>query len=190
MNSRFIAGAVAAAALWAGAPPAFAQGRVVDRNASNNPEIYQQTHPEDRSNPQLQGTPRQADRQLERRAPERRRDERYVQPRTRIYVNPPPVFYGAPPIYYGAPPVYYGAPPAYYGAVPQPYASYAPPPMLFRPGDYLPPEYRAQQFVVEDWQWRGLSAPPPGYRWFILAPGSYALVADATGQIAALLAGG
>jgi cell division septation protein DedD len=57
MKSRLIVSAIACAALCVGTLPALAQGRVYDRNASNNPEIYQQTHPEDRSNPDLQGRP-------------------------------------------------------------------------------------------------------------------------------------
>jgi Ni/Co efflux regulator RcnB len=209
MNSRFTLTALAAAALWAGMLPAFAQGRVRDRNASNNPEIYQQTHPEDLSNPQLQGTPRQLDRSEpsrrdqdrgdahrrdnERRQPDRgnsdrrgsdhRRDYGYVAPRPNFSYNRPPAYYSPAPVYYGAPSVYYD-----YGAVPQTYYPNAAAPMVFRPGDYLPPEYFSEQFVVQDWQWRGLSAPPYGYRWIVLGPDNYALVAEATGQVVSLVA--
>lgn len=203
MNNRLIVSAFACATLCAGALPAFAQGRVYDRNATNNPEIYQQTHPEDRSNPDLQGRPaprvdrgeqerrdaarneqqrngqgQQAERRQgqrrdwDRRAPERR-DYGYVVPR---------------PYYYPAPPVYYPAPPVYFGAVPQPYAypygTYNAP--VFRAGDFLPPQYLSGQFVIADWDWRGLYAPPAGYQWMLLGA-DYALVAIATGQIVSVV---
>jgi Ni/Co efflux regulator RcnB len=41
---------------------------------------------------------------------------------------------------------------------------------------------------VQDWQWRGLSAPPYGYHWVLLGPDNFALVADSTGQILSLVA--
>lgn len=57
MNSSRLACAIAAASLTLGSFGAFAQGQVRDRNASNNPEIYQRTHPEDQSGRDLQGGP-------------------------------------------------------------------------------------------------------------------------------------
>ncbi|MFC5498919.1 RcnB family protein [Caenimonas terrae] len=204
MNSRFVL-PLAAAALCAASLPALAQGRVYDRNASNNPEIYQQTHPEDRSNPQLQGPPaaapqppaRGADRpdrgqrpappadqprDAHRRDPDRRQgDHRRNERRDYGYVVPRPYYYSVPA------PVYYGPPAVYYGAVPQPYYSYPVAPS-FQVGDYLPPEYRDQQFVIQDWQWRGLPPPPYGFHWLMVGADGYALVADATGQIISLVA--
>ena len=205
MSSRFVLSAIAACALCAGTLPAFAQGRVYDRNASNNPEIYQQTHPEDRSNPQLQGQPRAVDRPAanqqprpearrdnDRRQPDRRNwDQRGQDRRGYGYVVPRPAYtynYGyAPPVYYSAPPVYYSAPPVYYGGVPQPFYPSAAP-VAIQPGDYLPPEYLGPQFAVADWQWRGLAAPPIGYHWVLVGSDSFALVADNTGQILSLVA--
>lgn len=211
MNRRLIVSAIAAATLCAGALPAAAQGRVYDRNASNNPEIYRQTHPEDAGNAgNLQGpaAPARVDREQARRD-EQRRDEQqrreaehrrhldrrhwdrahdrrhygYVVPRPNYYYNPPAVYYSAPPVYYSAPPVYYRA-------VPQTYypPSYGSAPLVFQAGDYLPPEYRIAQYIVTDWQWRGLSAPPFGYHWVVLGPDHFALVADSTGQIVTLTA--
>ena len=117
----------------------------------------------------------------------------------------------ARPSYIYAPPVYYGGPTVYYGAAPQNYYPYngfsgysggyngynggysgyggnAGAPIMFQPGDYLPPEFRQQQYVVLDWEWRGLSAPPPGYHWMALGPDNYALVLASTGQIASVVA--
>jgi Ni/Co efflux regulator RcnB len=203
--------------------PALAQGRVPDRNASNNPEIYRQTHPEDAGSAQdLQGRPlpfdrgeadrrdqanrdqasrdaarrdadrrdsarREADRQQpNRREPDRRPFDRRDDGRRGGgaydgyagygwgYVAPPPVFYSPPPAVY-----YNGPPPSYYYGTPGP--------RPLQPGDYLPPEYLAAQYIVQDWQWRGLSAPPYGYQWVQLGTG-YALVVSSTGQIASIVA--
>jgi Ni/Co efflux regulator RcnB len=203
VNSRLIVSALACATLCAGALPAIAQGRVYDRNASNNPEIYQQTHPEDRSNPDLQGRPasgverRDQDRrdgarneqhrnaqreEAERRQRERRDwDRRAPERRGFGYVVPQPYYYPAPPVYYPAPPVYFGAVPQPYV---YPYGGYAAP--VFRVGDYLPPQYLSGQFVITDWDWRGLDAPPAGYQWMLVGA-DYALVAMATGQIVSVV---
>ena len=97
------------------------------------------------------------------------------------YVLPRPSVYGVPQVYY-APPV------AYYGAAPRTYYPYTVPALVLQLGDYLPPEYRSQQFVVADWEWRGLSAPPYGYQWMLLGPDNFALVAMSTGQIVSLVA--
>jgi Ni/Co efflux regulator RcnB len=218
MHRRLIVSAIACATLCAGTLPAFAQGRVYDRNASNNPEIYQQTHPEDRSNPDLQGRPapglerrdqdrrdqdrrdaarndqqrnaqrQEADRRQgqqrdwDRRAPERRDWDRSGYGRRDYgYVVPQPYYYPAPPVYYPAPPVYFGAVPQPYG---YPYGNTAAP--VFRAGDFLPPPYLSGQFVISDWDWRGLYAPPAGYQWMLLGA-DYALVATATGQIVSVV---
>lgn len=226
MISRFVLSSVAVAALCGASLPTLSQGRVYDRNASNNPEIYQQTHPEDRSNPQLQGLPaaRPAEPSGERGQREAARNEAIRRDRDRVnaqrqeadrrhegerwrhgdrrnweyrgwdrrdygYVIPQPIYYGSPQGYYSAPPVYYSAPPVYYGGSPQTYYPYAnTAPLVFRQGDYLPPELRSQQFVVDDWSWRGLSAPPYGYQWMLLGPDNFALVLASTGQIVSLVA--
>lgn len=216
MNSRLIVSAIAAATLCASALPAAAQGRVYDRNASNNPEIYQQTHPEDAHNAQnLQGPAaprverheprREAGRRDGARQEQARRDEQHRREadhrrhqhdrrdwdhhrghdrRHYGYVVPRPIYYYSPPA------VYYSAPPVYYGAAPQTYypPAYGSAQLVFQTGDYLPPQYRAAQYVVTDWQWRGLSAPPYGYQWIVLGPDHFALVADSTGQIVSLVA--
>lgn len=224
MTSRFVLSAIAAVTLCVASLPALSQGRVYDRNASNNPEIYQQTHPEDRSNRQLQGPPaarpaeRPADRgqrdaarneaarndavrreqdrvnaqrqEADRRHGDRRNwDHRGPDRRDYGYVVPRPFYYGSPQGYYSAPPVYYSAPPVYYGGAPQAYYPYAnSAPLVFRQGDYLPPELRSQQFVVDDWYWRGLSSPPFGYQWMLLGSDNFALVVASTGQIVSLVA--
>lgn len=101
------------------------------------------------------------------------------------YVQPRPYYYGVPRVYYPVPRVYYSVPPTYYGYG---YNGYSPAPLVFQQGDFLPPEFRQQQFVVLDWEWRGLSAPPYGYQWMLLGPDNYALVALSTGQIVSLVA--
>lgn len=53
-------------------------------------------------------------------------------------------------------------------------------------GGYIPYEYRAPRYVVNDWQTRHLYAPPYGHHW-VQAGNDYVLVAIATGLIASLL---
>lgn len=52
----------------------------------------------------------------------------------------------------------------------------------FRRGQRLPPEYRHNQYVVNDWRGYNLSRPPRGYHW-VQAGGDYVLVAIPTGLI-------
>ena len=208
MNSRFVVSAIAAI-FCAGALPVFAQGSGPDRNV---PEIPNQPAPQARPaerGPQVQtpARPREQQGQREdhrrdaprqehprdaqrhdnehRQADRRNWEQRRFERRDYGYVVPQPL-----PYYYSAPPVYYGPPAVYYGGLPRPYYPnpYAAAPLMFQPGDYLPPELRAQQYLVEDWQWRGLSAPPYGYHWLALGADNFALVADATGQIFSLVA--
>lgn len=204
MNSRFFVCALAAAALGA-ALPALAQGSGPDRNVPEIPN--QQARPLDRNSfegAQAERPPRAAERREQHRPPqqtrpEARRDHDHKHPDRRNwdhrghdrrdfgYVVPRPNYYSPPAVYYSAPPVYYSAPPLYYGSIPQtnyPYISQT----VFQRGDFLPPEYRQQQYVVEDWQWRGLAAPPYGYHWLVLGPDYYVLVADSTGQIVHMVA--
>jgi Ni/Co efflux regulator RcnB len=56
----------------------------------------------------------------------------------------------------------------------------------FRQGGRLPPEYRARQYVVDDWRGHHLSAPPRGYHW-VQNGSDYLLVAITTGIILQLL---
>jgi len=56
----------------------------------------------------------------------------------------------------------------------------------FHKGGRLPPEYRQQRYVVDDWRGHHLSAPPRGYHW-VQTGGDYVLVAIATGVILNLL---
>ena len=58
----------------------------------------------------------------------------------------------------------------------------------FRRGDYLTPQYRHRQYVVENWRGHHLSAPPRGYHW-VQTGGDYVLVAIATGLILQILLG-
>ena len=210
MKAAALVCSVAALSFATTSLPALAQGRVYDRNASNNPEIYRQTHPEDAGSAQdLQGRPlpfdrRDADRREQanrdqasrdaarheaerQQASRRERDRRTFDRRDDWrrgdryggypgygwgYVSPPPVFYSPPPA------VFYSGPPAFYGNAN---------PLPLQPGDYLPREYLGFQYIVNDWQWRGLSAPPSGYQWVQLGNG-YALVVSSTGQIASVVA--
>ena len=56
----------------------------------------------------------------------------------------------------------------------------------FYRGGRLPPQYRNNQYVVNDWRGHHLSAPPRGYHW-VQTGGDYVLVAIATGVILQLL---
>jgi Ni/Co efflux regulator RcnB len=53
-------------------------------------------------------------------------------------------------------------------------------------GGRMPPQYRSQRYVVDDWRGHQLSAPPRGYHW-VQSGGDYILVAIATGVILNLL---
>ena len=73
-----------------------------------------------------------------------------------------------------------------------PGAGYRAPPMAmpeyrrFNRGERLPPQYRSNQYIVNDWRGHHLSAPPRGYYW--LQNGSdYVLAAIATGVIASVV---
>lgn len=55
-------------------------------------------------------------------------------------------------------------------------------------GSRVPPQYRSQHYVVNDWRGHHLSAPPRGYHW-IQNGGDYLLVAIATGVIASMVLG-
>jgi Ni/Co efflux regulator RcnB len=59
----------------------------------------------------------------------------------------------------------------------------------FRRGQRLPPEYRHNQYVVNDWRGHHLSAPPRGYHW-VQTGGDYVLVAIPTGVIFQIHLGG
>jgi Ni/Co efflux regulator RcnB len=160
MKSSAIVSAIAAASLTLGSFSAFAQGRTYDRNASNNPEIYNQTHPEDAGRRDLQGTPnwnsdnrrgydRSYDRNNTPRSADRRDWERRADRDQQRF--------------------YYGA------RSPE-----------FRRGGYIPYEYRSRQYYVNDWRGHHLSAPPRGYQW-VQVGGDYVLIALATGIIANLI---
>ncbi|QRX82418.1 RcnB family protein [Glaciimonas sp. PAMC28666] len=56
----------------------------------------------------------------------------------------------------------------------------------FHRGERLPPEYRNNQYVVDDWRGHHLSAPPRGYHW-VQTGGDYVLAAIGTGIILQLL---
>lgn len=178
MKSSAIVCAIAAAALSLGSLSAFGQGRVRDPNASNNPEIYRQTHPEDPAGARnLQGPSarrfdnrndnrhdRRDDRRYERRDDRRddwradRRDDRnWRQPSQgqQYYYNE-----GDRGHRY-----YYGA------RGPE-----------FRRGGHIPREYWSRQYYVNDWRGHQLYAPPYGYQW-VQVGGDYVLIALATGLI-------
>jgi Ni/Co efflux regulator RcnB len=56
----------------------------------------------------------------------------------------------------------------------------------WRRGGHVPPQYRSNQYVVNDWRGHRLSAPARGYQW-VQVGGDYVLIAIATGIIAQLL---
>ena len=55
----------------------------------------------------------------------------------------------------------------------------------FHRGDWLPPQYRSRQYVVDDWRGHQLYQPPRGYHW-VQNGSDYMLVAIATGLVAEL----
>jgi len=55
-----------------------------------------------------------------------------------------------------------------------------------RKGGRLPPNYRSNQYVVNDWRGHHLNAPPRGYHW-VQTGNDYVLAAVATGLIASIL---
>jgi Ni/Co efflux regulator RcnB len=172
MKSSAIVCAVAAV-LSLGSVSSFAQGRVYDRNASNNPEIYQQTHPEDQSGRNLQGRRfgNQDNRDFNRRDDNNRRDDY----NRRGYDNrrgfDRGTNYSGANRYYGE-----GSSPYYYGArSPE-----------FRRGGYIPYEYRNRSYYVNDWRGHHLAAPPRGHQW-VQVGSDYVLIALATGLIANLV---
>lgn len=52
----------------------------------------------------------------------------------------------------------------------------------YRDRDRLAPQYRGNNYRVDDWRRHGLTRPPRGYHWVQLG-GDYALVADDTGAV-------
>jgi len=79
---------------------------------------------------------------------------------------------------------YYGAPPANYG-----YGSYYPGYQPLSRGGYLPPYYRDNRYVMNDYGRYGLRAPPRGYSWY-RAGNDFALSNGLTGIILDLVLGG
>jgi Ni/Co efflux regulator RcnB len=55
-------------------------------------------------------------------------------------------------------------------------------------GQYLPPEYRARRYYVEDWRSRQLPPPAYGYQWQEV-DGNYLLIELASGLIQQILSG-
>jgi Ni/Co efflux regulator RcnB len=163
--------AIAAASLSLGSLSAFAQGRVRDPNASNNPEIYRQTHPEDPAGAlNLQGrSARRFDNRNDRRDFDRRHEQRADRRDDRNWNQPSQ---GQQYYYdYGDRGHRY-----YYGARgPE-----------FRRGSHIPREYWSRQYYVNDWRGHRLYAPPYGYQW-VQVGSDYVLIALATGLIANLI---
>lgn len=50
-------------------------------------------------------------------------------------------------------------------------------------GDRLPPDYRQDQYFIQDWRRYNLAPPPRGYRWYCRSGGHCFLVQDRTGVI-------
>ena len=55
-------------------------------------------------------------------------------------------------------------------------------------GSRVPPQYRSNHYVVNDWRGHGLNRPPRGQQW-VQYGGDYLLVAIATGVITQLIMG-
>lgn len=175
MKSSAIVCAIAAATLSLGSLSAFAQGRVYDRNASNNPEIYRQTHPEDAGNARnLQGPPQRGlDRNFDRgeRRNDRRDDRRNFDRRDdrRDYGRHDGDRRDFNRNYDRGQYYYYGA------RSPE-----------FRRGVHIPRQYYNRQYYVNDWRGHQLYAPPYGHQW-VQVGGDYVLIALATGLIVNLI---
>jgi Ni/Co efflux regulator RcnB len=58
----------------------------------------------------------------------------------------------------------------------------------WRPGRYVPPEYRARAYVVDNWRAYRLPAPRRGYHW-IQVGADFVLVANINGVIAQIVLG-
>ena len=87
------------------------------------------------------------------------------------------------PRYIVQPPTYRYTQPSYVYSQPS-YRSYTP---RFQRGGYLPSQYRAQGYYVNDWNaYPALYAPPHGHQWMQVGS-DFLLVAIATGLIANLL---
>lgn len=172
MKSSAVVCAIAAASLSLGSLSAFAQGHdPYDRNASNNPEIYRQTHPGPEGDlgarnlrngvhevsPNQWGRNDGQNRRNDRRWSDNRRnhDGRYDNGNAYNDRAPGPFYYGA--------------------RGPE-----------FRRGAHIPDEYRNHQYYVNDWRAHRLSPPPRGYQW-VEVGGDYVLIALATGLIANLI---
>ncbi|KAB8306628.1 hypothetical protein EH228_17320 [Erwinia endophytica] len=56
----------------------------------------------------------------------------------------------------------------------------------FRRGEPLPPNFRDDNYRVDDWRNRGLAEPPHGEHWAYI-DGNYVLIAAATGVITSIL---
>lgn len=56
----------------------------------------------------------------------------------------------------------------------------------WRRGEILPPQYRNNSYVVDNWRAHNLRQPPRGYEW-VQSGGDYVLVGIATGLIVDLL---
>lgn len=56
----------------------------------------------------------------------------------------------------------------------------------FNRGERLPPQYRTNQYIVNDWRGHHLNAPPRGYHW-VQNGSDYVLAAIATGVIASVV---
>ncbi|WP_313297862.1 RcnB family protein [Diaphorobacter sp.] len=74
------------------------------------------------------------------------------------------------------------------GPPPQAYHRGAGPDHRWHRGDRIPQAYRTRSYVVDDWRYHRLSAPPRGYQW-VQYGGDYLLIAIATGVIASMVLG-
>lgn len=197
---RMILSAIASATLVLASVSVLAQPIPYDRNASNNPEIYQQTHPEDPRGRNFnrnveEGQDRnlgRRDRDAARRDFDRREAQRHAAQRHEAQRlererrlaerrewerrewerrHGRRDFDGRD---FGRRD--FERERYYYGARgPE-----------FRRGGYIPREYRNRQYYVNDWRSHRLAPPPHGHQW-VQVGSDYVLIAVATGLIANLI---
>ena len=160
----------------------FHHERQNDRGAQSRPDrptdrqqARRGDHRDDRADRRHERREERADRREDRR--DDRRDDRFDRRDDRCHDAHARPFY-APS--YPPPRVVYRNPHGWRGAGPN---------HNFYRGGQLPPYYRNQYYVVNNWRSHRLSQPPHGYHWVQTGP-DYVLAAIATGVILQIFLGG
>ncbi|MEO8278422.1 MAG: RcnB family protein [Ideonella sp.] len=167
--------------------PALAQGRSqhergAEQGASDQRGQSEQRRAfrnDDRQVRRVERREERSDQRFDRR--HERRDDRFDSRQSSRHDAQGRPFYGPRPPQYSAPPrVVYGNGHGWRGAGPN---------HNFYRGGRLPPQYRGQYYVVDNWHAHRLSPPPRGYHWVQTGP-DYVLAAIATGVILQIFLGG